>query len=156
MDEQAGASLDALDRGLDHGHDRDLPFLLERPAEIMGHLERLLRRLHEQLHRAVAPETPSPDRLVVGGEVEVDEAGLAPAHDLLGKLLHITVDAAAADVADELTATAHEQAGSGAAVRGAPDPHDGCERHLLPALGEGLDGFENVGDLAAHRGILKP
>src|SRR5437588_623325 len=102
----------------------------------------------------IAP--PHPDRLVVGGEVEVDETGLAVAHDLPGELLHVTVQAAAADIADELPAVADEETGAGPAVRGAPHRHDGGEGHLLPTLREGLDGFENVGDLAAHRGILKP
>ena len=140
----------------DHGDDRPLALLFARPPESAGHLERLLRRLDEQLHGAVAPETPAPDRLVVGGEVEIDQAGLAPAHDLPGKLLHVAVDATAADVADELPVTADEETGTGAAVGRAPDRNDGGERHLLPALGEGLDGFENVRDLAAHRRMLKP
>jgi len=64
--------------------------------------------------------------------------------------------ASVAASADELTVAAHQQARTGTSVGRAPDPHDGGERHLLPAFGEGLDGFENVGDLAAHRGILKP
>ena len=131
MHQQAGAPVHPLDAGLDHGDDGHLPLLLERAAQVAGDLDRLLGGLDEQLDRAVAAEAPAPDRLVVGGEVEVHQARLAAGHHVHRELLDVSLQAAAADVADQLAGLGDEQPRPGTPVGGAPHRHDGGKSHLL-------------------------
>ena len=113
----------------------------------VDHSKGVVGRLHEDLQRPVAAESPTPDRLVVGGKVEVDQAGALAGHHFLGFPFDVVVQAAAADVADEVAALGDEQTGAGPAVGGTTGSHDGGQSHLLSPSAHLLDGAQDIHQL---------
>ncbi len=87
-----------------------------------------LGRFDEHVDGAVAAQAPAPQRLVVGGEVEVQQAGLAVGHHLPGRGHHVAFQAAAGDVADGLAVGGHHQARPRPAVGRALHRDDGGQR----------------------------
>ena len=117
----------------------------------MGDLGRAVRGFDEDLDRPVAAEAEAPDRVVIGRQIPAREPGSSLVHHHPSEIGDITLEAATADVADGCTFLGHEQPRSGPPVRRPPHGHDRGERHPLAAFREGLDGGQDVGDLAHDR-----
>ena len=152
LDDEPGAFGHELGRrGLEDRDDADPARLVQGSTERVGDLGRAVRGFDEDLDRAVAAEPEAPDRVVVGGQIPAREPGSSLVHHHPSEIGHITLEAATADVADGCPFLGHEQPRSGAPVRGASHGHDRGERHPLATIGEGLDGGQDVGDLAHDR-----
>ena len=100
--------------------------LLDGSPDGAGRDDRALARLHEHVDHPVAPQAPAPYRLVVGGEVEVDQARLSMLHDVGRCRPHVVFETPAADGPDRPAAFGDQQPGSLPPVGRAPHGHQGC------------------------------
>src|SRR5690606_109819 len=117
-----------------------------RRLELFDQVFHRLGRLHHQLGGAVAADAPTPHRLVIGRQIELDEDSLPRIDDLARLLSEILVEAAPRDRADAGPIGTHELTGAQPAV-GRSANSDDCgegKSHTppRPVSGRLQDAFE--------------
>src|SRR5712692_6901055 len=116
-----------LDRGLD---DEWLRQAERRSArqKIARRGERLrLGPLHENVHGSLAAKAESPDRLLVGARLIMEQPRVAAVEQLQRVLAHVGFEAPTADAAGSAAVALDQELGAGPAIRRAGDPHHGRE-----------------------------
>src|SRR5690606_16227345 len=98
----------------------------------------------------VAADAPSPHRLVVGGQIELDEAGTAFPDHLLRLSLQVLVEAPSRHGADTLASRPDELARGEPAVGRAAHPHHRGQREVQSPVEPLLRGVEDPLEFCAH------
>ena len=140
-------------RAFDHGRDREGLRGLEsavRVHQLQGLRRGKLRtdRLHEDVDRAFAAEAETPDRLVVGPGVVMEQARAALAQQHQRVFPDIGLEAAAADPAARVAALFDEELRAGSPIRRTVDADHGRDGRALAGIRQADHAFEDRGRFA--------